>query len=121
MTPELVASIAYLAKRSFSLNDPKGGSPFASATAHSAEQIHYSPMQALNIISSTHVNFPRFSWANCMTLVLATSPPVVESLLSPETNCKCGKLPGLNGHHLWNCVSQGCFCMGHEPLVEFFS
>ena len=120
MPPELVASIAHLAKRSFPLNDSKGGSPFASVTAHSAQLIHNSPMQALNIISSTHVNFPRFSWAHFMALVLATSPPVADSLLSTDTNCKCGKLPDLNGHHMWNCKSRGCFYMGHEPLVEFF-
>ena len=58
-------------------------------------------MQALNIISLMHVKFPRCSWAHCMAVVLAISPPVAESLPSSETNCKCGKLPDLNGHHLW--------------------
>jgi hypothetical protein len=120
MPPELTASIDHLAKRSFPLNDPKGGSPFAAVTAHSAQQIHYSPMQALNIICSTHVNFPRFSWAHFMALVLGTSPPAAASLLSSESNCKCGKVPDLNGHHMWNCTSRGTFYMGYEPLVEFF-
>ncbi|KAJ1478540.1 hypothetical protein T484DRAFT_1817205 [Baffinella frigidus] len=47
-------------------------------------------MQALNIISSSHVNFPRFSWAHFMALILATSPPIAASLLSAGENCKCG-------------------------------
>ena len=120
LPPELAAGINHLAKRSFPLNDPKGTSPFTSATAHSSQQIHYSPMQALNIISSSHVNFPRFAWAHFMALNLATSPPVAASLLSAGEKCKCGKSPDVNGHHLWNCKSRGSYYMGHEPLVEFF-
>lgn len=58
MLLELTTAIDHLTKRSFPLNDPN--SPFAPDTAHSAQQGHYSPMQALTIVFSTHVTFLAF-------------------------------------------------------------